>query len=473
MRRWLINVAKNETILIVAAILALISCFIVPPDADYKSYIHASTISQLICLMIVVCGFQRIGVFRIIGSRLLEKVSTMRGLVITLVALTFFSAMFITNDVALVTFVPFAVAVLIMAGQEDKTILVVTLMTIGANVGSMLTPIGNAHNLYLKALTGMPTMEFLGIMAPYSGTAAVLLVIVISVVFGGKPVGDLGDLETGVLAPERNKHQPDEIRITGYGAGYGGWRTIVYSLLFIVCLLAVSDVIPLWVMCVIVVVVFLFTDRRVFKYVDWGLPLTFCMFFIFIGNMKRVPEFYELARSLVGGHPLEVAVGSSQVISNVPAAVLLSGFTRLLRPMARSDHWHQFGRHGYAHRLDGLAYFLQERRAPIPAQERPVSGRLLRRQRSVFGRIADLELDHRAESLSPAISTPLTGAVGEADWAGLPRVYGGGAGQSAHGRLRDVMNAADGGIQRGYAGYAVCVGCGGCRGDAGYSDCGR
>ena len=287
MRRWLINVAKNETILIVAAILALISCFIVPPDADYKSYIHASTISQLICLMIVVCGFQRIGVFRIIGSRLLEKVSTMRGLVITLVALTFFSAMFIT---------------------------------------SMLTPIGNAHNLYLKALTGMPTMEFLGIMAPYSGTAAVLLVIVISVVFGGKPVGDLGDLETGVLAPERNKHQPDEIRITGYGAGYGGWRTIVYSLLFIVCLLAVSDVIPLWVMCVIVVVVFLFTDRRVFKYVDWGLPLTLCMFFIFIGNMKRVPEFYELARSLVGGHPLEVAVGSSQVISNVPTTILLSGF---------------------------------------------------------------------------------------------------------------------------------------------------
>ena len=77
---------------------------------------------------------------------------------------------------------------------------------------------------------------------------------------------------------------------------------------------------------VLLVVVFLFTDRRVFKYVDWGLPLTFCMFFIFIGNMKRVPEFYELARSLVGGHPLEVAVGSSQVISNVPTTILLSGF---------------------------------------------------------------------------------------------------------------------------------------------------
>ena len=83
MRRWLINVAKNETILIVAAILALISCFIVPPDADYKSYIHASTISQLICLMIVVCGFQRIGVFRIIVSRQQHNVKTARGLELT------------------------------------------------------------------------------------------------------------------------------------------------------------------------------------------------------------------------------------------------------------------------------------------------------------------------------------------------------------------------------------------------------
>ena len=333
MRRWLVNVAKNETILVVAAILALISCFVVPPDDEYTMYIHASTISQLICLMIVVCGFQRIGIFRIIGSRLLQRTSTMRGLVLTLVALTFFSAMLITNDVALVTFVPFAIAVLIMAGQEDKTILVATLMTIGANVGSMLTPVGNAHNLYLKALTEMSTKRFISIMAPYSFTAAILLVIVISVVFGSKPVGDLGDLETGVLAPERSKHQPDEIRITGYGAGYGGWRTVIYSLLFIVCLLAVSGIIPLWAMCVIVVVSFLFADRRVFKYVDWGLPLTFCMFFIFIGNMRRVPEFYELARTLVGSHPLEVAVASSQVISNVPTTILLSSFCNQWRAL--------------------------------------------------------------------------------------------------------------------------------------------
>ena len=120
MRHLLVNVLKNETILVVASILALISCFIVPPDGEYAGYIHASTISQLICLMIVVCGFQRIGVFRIIGSRLLEHVGSLRGLVVTLVALTFFSAMLITNDVALVTFVPFAVAVLLMADMGGE-----------------------------------------------------------------------------------------------------------------------------------------------------------------------------------------------------------------------------------------------------------------------------------------------------------------------------------------------------------------
>ncbi|MBM6698802.1 anion transporter [Bifidobacterium pullorum subsp. saeculare] len=331
MRQLLVKLAKNETILIVAAVLALVSCFIVPPDAQYADYIHASTILQLVCLMLVVCGLQRIGVFRIIGSRLLHHVNTERGLVVTLVALTYFSAMLITNDVALVTFVPFAIAVLMMADMEDRAVLVGALMAIAANVGSMLTPIGNAHNLYLKALTGMPSGEMIGIMAPYSLTAALLLLVVIFVAFGRKPVDELrsldgAGLETGVLAPDSSKPRPDEIRITGYGAGYGGWRTIVYAALFVVCLLAVSDIIPLWAMCVVVVAAFLVTDRRAFRHVDWGLPLTFCMFFIFIGNMKRVPAFYELAASLVDAHPLEVAVGSSQLISNVPSTLLLSGF---------------------------------------------------------------------------------------------------------------------------------------------------
>ncbi len=331
MRRWLLEVVKSETILIVAMVLAIISCFVVPPDGEYRSYVHTKTIAQLVCLMLVVCGFQRIGVFRMVGSRLLRMVRTQRGVVLVLVSLTYFSSMLITNDVALVTFIPFAISVLTMAGMEVSAVLVATLMTVGANVGSMLTPVGNAHNLYLKALSGIPTGKFLGIMAPYSFVAAVLLIVVISVAFGGKKVSQFADLdgediERGVLAPQPDQPQPDEIRLTGYGAGHGGWRVWVYAVLFLLCLLVVSDLVSIWVMCVVVFGVFLFADRKAFRKVDWGLPLTFIMFFIFIGNMKRVPAFYSLAASLVGGHPLEVAVVSSQIMSNVPTTILLSGF---------------------------------------------------------------------------------------------------------------------------------------------------
>ena len=331
MRQRVLTFLRSETILIVATLLAIISCFIVPPDGQYGGYVHVSTISQLVCLMLVVVGFQRIGVFRIIGASLLHRVHTARGVVLTFIALTFISAMFITNDVALLTFVPFALAVLVMAHMEDKAIIVCALMTVAANTGSMLTPVGNAHNLYFKALTGMSTGHFLRIMAPYSILAAVLLVVVTCVVFRGRRIAEFDGMdskgfERGVLAPDPTRHQPDEIKVTGYGAGYGGWRAIVYTGVFVVCVLAVSDMVPLWVMCAVTFVAMVVCDRGSFRHADWALPLTFIMFFVFIGNMKRVPEFAGIAQAFVGQHPLEVSIISSQIISNVPASLLLSGF---------------------------------------------------------------------------------------------------------------------------------------------------
>ena len=328
MRQRVLTFLRSETILIVATLLAIISCFIVPPDGQYGGYVHVSTISQLVCLMLVVVGFQRIGVFRIIGSSLLHRVHTARGVVLTFIALTFISAMFITNDVALLTFVPFALAVLVMAHMEDKAIIVCALMTVAANTGSMLTPVGNAHNLYFKALTGMSTGHFLRIMAPYSILAAVLLVVT-CVVFRGRRIAEFDGMdskgfERGVLAPDPTRHQPDEIKVTGYGAGYGGWRAIVYTGVFVVCVLTVSDMVPLWVMCAVTFVAMVVCDRGSFRHADWALPLTFIMFFVFIGNMKRVPEFAGIAQAFVGQHPLEVSIISSQIISNVPASLLLS-----------------------------------------------------------------------------------------------------------------------------------------------------
>ncbi len=140
-------------------------------------------------------------------------------------------------------------------------------MTIGANTGSMLTPIGNAHNLYFKALTGMSTGHFLAVMGPYTAVSAAMLIAITCIVFRGRRLEgisgmDSKSIEHGVLAPDSTKPQPDEIHVTGYGAGYGGWRVIVYAITFIVCVLAVGDLIPLWVMCVVVFAVMMVCDRR-------------------------------------------------------------------------------------------------------------------------------------------------------------------------------------------------------------------
>lgn len=134
---------KDETVLSVSAALALISCFLVPPDREYLGYINIDTLGTLFCLMAVMAGFRKLGVFQRLAQGLLGKIKNERGLTLTLVALCFFCSMVITNDVALITFVPLAILIADMEGRESSLVLTVTLMTVAANLGSILTPIGN------------------------------------------------------------------------------------------------------------------------------------------------------------------------------------------------------------------------------------------------------------------------------------------------------------------------------------------
>ena len=158
---------KKEIVLVVAVVLAVISMFIVPPDKEYLGYIDFHTIGVLFCLMAVMAGLKEVGVFRYIAEKLLLKVRKGWQLVLILVMLCFFLSMFITNDVALITFVPFAFIVLRLLGeQKEKALIipVVVLQTIAANLGSMLTPIGNPHNLYLYGKSGLDAGEFVKMM---------------------------------------------------------------------------------------------------------------------------------------------------------------------------------------------------------------------------------------------------------------------------------------------------------------------
>ena len=227
---------KKEAVLCVALLLALLSSCIVPPDWGYGEYIDVRTLAILFCLMCVMAGLQKIGVFEWIARGLLGKVKSARSLVLVLMLLSFFSSMLITNDVALITFVPFTFTVLAMTGGKTRQRLalpLVAMQTIAANLGSMLTPLGNPQNLYLYGRAGMSLGSFLGLMLPY--TAVSLLLLLAWGVFLGGSCADGG--------------KPPAEEFQGWEAGHLWEKTELSSLwiylaLFLLCLLTVAHVLP-------------------------------------------------------------------------------------------------------------------------------------------------------------------------------------------------------------------------------------
>ncbi len=301
---------KKEAVLLLSALLAAASAFFVPPSAGYLEYIDFRTLSLLFCLMAIMAGLNRLGVFKILAEKLLCGVNTVFGLTLTLVLLCFFSSMIITNDVALITFVPFSIVALKMAGRRDKLIYIVTLETVAANLGSMLTPIGNPQNLYLFSAYKMEPTDFFMTIAPYAALSLALLVassalagrdkIAVGASLESKSA-ELGSINRGLL--------------------------ILYAVLFCAALLSVFRVLNFLVLLAVVAAAVLIFDKKTLLRVDYSLLLTFVFLFIFIGNLGAVPWISELLRGVVDGGEVLVGVAASQIISNVPAAVLLSGFT--------------------------------------------------------------------------------------------------------------------------------------------------
>ena len=316
MKKRITEFLKRETVLCAALILAVISMFMIPPDKEYLGYIDFRTLAILFCLMSIMAGLQKIGVFRWVAGKLLACVRGKRSLVLILVLLCFFSGMLITNDVALITFVPFTFTVLGMLGEEEKKRLllpVVVMQTIAANLGSMLTPIGNPQNLYLYGKAGISIGEFLSLTLPYTVLAFVLLTGW-SLIQGG-----ICSKDQGLSAVSIQEKFPS--------GGKAKYLPAVYLVLFLICLLTVGRVLPWQAVLLFVFVSVFLTDRQVLARVDYSLLLTFVGFFVFIGNVGRVPAFREFLQRVIVGREVYISVIASQIISNVPAALLLSGFT--------------------------------------------------------------------------------------------------------------------------------------------------
>lgn len=304
--------AKKEAVLSIAAVLAVLSSFLVRPDKLYIGYIDFRTLAILLCLMSVMAGLRRLGIFDRMGGFLLSKTKSFTQVALVLVGLCFVGSMIITNDVALITFVPFAFVVLKLLGakqMETWIVPIVGMQTIAANLGSMLTPIGNPQNLYLYGLSGLGFGAFLNLMLPYAAVSAVLLILWAVIACRKAPAMERFARDNAPLNGKQKK------------------LAALYGCLFAVCLACVARFLPYTVMLGIVLVLVLIFDRQTFSNVDYSLLLTFVAFFIFIGNLGRIEAFSTRLGSALQGREVLISVLASQVTSNVPAALLLSGFT--------------------------------------------------------------------------------------------------------------------------------------------------
>ena len=301
------NFAKRETVFCASLALALLSALAVRPDAAYLAYPDYRTLALLFCLMVVVAGFRSLGVFERLGHTLLRRAGSLRSLSAVLVLLCFFCSMVITNDVTLITFVPFTLLVFRMIRREGRVLTLVVLETIAANLGSMATPIGNPQNLYISSVAGLTMGQFARATLPYAALSLALLLAALR--FRRDEPLD-GELLAGEVPP------PAPLSALA-----------PFLLLLLLCLMVVLRVLPYLPVLLCVAAVVFAVDRRLFRSVDYFLLLTFLCFFVFIGNLKRIPALNGLLLSLVGGHELPAGILASQVISNVPAAILLSGFT--------------------------------------------------------------------------------------------------------------------------------------------------
>lgn len=296
---------KKEAVLCISAVCAVLSMLAVPPDIAYLDYLDLRVLCLLFCLMAVVLGMQDCGLFGLLAQKLLRGQKGLRLLLLVLVLLVFFTSMVVTNDVALITFVPFTLMVLEAAGAQQLMIKAVVLQTVAANLGSMATPVGNPQNLFLYSSYQLSGAEFFGVMLPLT------LVSLIGV--------SVAALLTKNSRISISFPQPAVISHPG--------RLGIYLTLFLLCLLSVFRVLPYWVLTPIVLVCFLFVRPKLLLRVDYSLLLTFCCFFIFSGNLGRIPAVHHFLSLVLEQSTLLSSALASQVISNVPAAVLLSGFT--------------------------------------------------------------------------------------------------------------------------------------------------
>ncbi len=299
-----LSFVKNNAVMCIAFIAALVTSIIVPIDAQYLGYFDFKTLTCLFCVLAVVCALKNISFFYMLARKVVQVFKTAKASVLALVYITFIGSMLIANDMALLTFLPLGYFVLSSTDKQKYMAFTFIMQNIAANLGGMLTPFGNPQNLYLYTKYEIPNLEFMAIMAPPFIVSITLITICCLIFVKSEPMK---------LSEEKISLEPK--------------RTALYLVLFALSVAIVFRGIPYFIGLIVIPAALLVLDRKALKAVDYGLLFTFVFFFIFAGNMARIDAVREIFSYLLNKNTLLVSIASCQCISNVPSAILLSQFT--------------------------------------------------------------------------------------------------------------------------------------------------
>src|SRR5574344_2199099 len=300
----IIDFIKKQPVLFIATVAMIVPCFFVHIDSEYLSYFNFRTLATLFCTLEVVNAFSHIHTFEKISRSIVMRFHNLKKVTLALVFITYLGSMFLANDMALLTFLPLGYFVLNRTNHKEAMSFTFSMQNIPAKLGGMVTPFGNPQNLYLYSYYNISNWNFVKIMLPSFLTATVLIFIVCLFV---KPIPL--EIQDNVVYPFRKR------------------RTYAYSFLFVCSILIVFHFVPCLAGTIAITVALFFLDKDAIKEVNYPLLLTFCVFFVFSGNMARIPAINSFFSEILPKNTLLFGILSCQFISNVPTAVLLSHFT--------------------------------------------------------------------------------------------------------------------------------------------------
>ncbi len=308
----IINFLKKEAMLTVSVFAAVISLFITPPTKALLSDIDWHTLGTLLMMLCVLEGFKQENIFKPLIS-VSTKFKTMIGLSLFLIFSVFFTSMFVTNDVSLIIFVPLTILLFKGGNKEHYILPVITMENIAAIRGSLLMPFGSPQNLFLYSKSGTGALNFIIHMSPLCIMSAVLLIIFVFFLY------------------KKNSKERifiDSKKVSGEWSKDGRKRRIAYIILFVIVLATIVSRTNYWYISVAIVIIAIsIVNIRLFKDVDYVLLFTFLCFFIFSSSIASNSAISELLKKIVTGHEYFSTIILSQIISNVPASIVLYPFS--------------------------------------------------------------------------------------------------------------------------------------------------